>query len=136
VKYSSTSRSPFFVLTLAVLAVRIGDRDWRHPFSTPGMYMVERTQPGAVVPTTMDAEDRELLKLIAEGTTQFRPVQDEPSDSPRWAKQVDRLRRLRDVGLIRMPEPKRDDDQPGYPSGVGPCELTPEGRDALRQVRR
>jgi hypothetical protein len=84
----------------------------------------------------MDAEDRELLKLIAEGTTHFRPVQDEPSDSPRWAEQVDRLRRLREAGLIRMPEPKRDDDQPGYPAGVGPCELTPEGRAALSNVQR
>jgi hypothetical protein len=84
----------------------------------------------------MDAKDRELLKLIGEGTTDFRPVQDEPSDSPRWADQVDRLRRLRSAGLIRMPEPTRDDDQPGYPAGVGPCELTAEGRDALRKVHR
>ncbi len=79
----------------------------------------------------MDAEDIELLKLIAGGTTQFRPVQDEPSDSPRWAGQVERLQRLRQEGLIRMPEPTRDDDQPGYPAGVGPCELTPAGRTAL-----
>lgn len=79
----------------------------------------------------MDAEDIELLKLIADGSTNFRPVQDEPSDSPRWVRQVERLQRLRGEGLIRMPEPARDRDQPGYPAGVGPCELTAEGRDAL-----
>ena len=45
------------------------------------------------VPKTMDPEDVELLKLIADGTTHFRPVQDEPSDSPRWVGQVERLRR-------------------------------------------
>jgi len=73
----------------------------------------------------------ELLKLIAAGTNQFRPVQDEPSHSPRWVQQVERLERLRRAGLIRMPEPRRDDDQPGYPAAVGPCELTPDGRDAV-----
>jgi hypothetical protein len=87
-----------------------------------------------MVPTTMDAEDRELLKQIAEGTTHFRPVQDEPSDSPRWAGQVERLERLRRDGLIRMPEPDRDADKPGYPAGVGPCELTAEGRAALGRL--
>jgi len=39
-----------------------------------------------MVPKTMDSEDVELLKLIADGTTHFRPVQDEPSDSPRWGR--------------------------------------------------
>ena len=85
------------------------------------------------MPRTMDAEDLELLKLIAGGARYFRPVQDEPSDSPRWTDQVERLRRLRGEGLIRMPEPERDDDKPGYPAGVGPCELTAEGRDAVDQ---
>lgn len=80
---------------------------------------------------TLDAEDRELLKLIASGTTDFRPVQDEPSDSPRWEQQVERLRRMQREGLIRMPEPERDADHPGYPAGVGPCELTADGRDAV-----
>ena len=80
---------------------------------------------------TLDAEDRELLKLIAGGTTHFRPVQDEPSDSPRWEQQVERLRRMQREGLIRMPEPERDPDQPGYPAGVGPCELTADGQNAL-----
>ena len=58
------------------------------------------------MPKTVDPEDVELLKLIADGTTHFRPVQDEPSDSPRWVGQVERLRRLRSDGLIRMPEPE------------------------------
>jgi len=81
----------------------------------------------------MDAEDMELLKLIAGGANSFRPVQDEPSDSPRWARQVARLERLRGEGLIRMPEPERDPRKPGYPAAVGPCELTAEGQDALKQ---
>jgi len=83
------------------------------------------------VPDVMDREDLELLKMIAEGVTQFRPVQDEPSDSPRWTRQVERLRRLHGRGLIRMPEPEKHDDQPGYPAGVGPCELTADGRAVL-----
>jgi hypothetical protein len=87
--------------------------------------------PGGQVPKTIDAEQLQLLKLIADGATHFRPVQDEPSDSPRWTGQVERLLRLRGEGLIRMPEPERDDDKPGYPAGVGPCELTAEGRDAV-----
>jgi hypothetical protein len=85
------------------------------------------------VPRTLDAEDMELLKLIAGGANSFRPVQDEPSDSPRWAKQVTRLERLRREGLIRMPDPERDARKPGYASAVGPCELTAEGRDALHR---
>lgn len=84
-----------------------------------------------MVPRTMDAEDLALLKLIAGGATAFRPVQDEPSDSPRWAKQVERLQRLRREGLIRMPEPERDAHKPGYPAAVGPCELTADGRAML-----
>jgi len=84
-----------------------------------------------MVPRTMDAEDLQLLKLIAGGANSFRPVQDEPSDSPRWAKQVERLQRLDREGLIRMPEPERDANKPGYPAAVGPCELTAEGREAL-----
>ena len=87
--------------------------------------------PGGLVQRTMDAEDVELLKQVAGGTTHFRPVQDEPSDSPRWEQQVERLRRLEREGLIRMPDPERDADQPGYPAGVGPCELTAEGQEAL-----
>lgn len=100
------------------------------------MYARHGQNPGEMVPRTMDAEDIELLKLIAAGTTRFGPVQDEPSDSPRWAQQVERLKRLRREGLIRMPEPVRDQDQPGYPAGVGPCELTAEGRGALGRHNR
>ena len=74
-----------------------------------------------MVPKTMDPEDVELLKLIADGTKHFRPVQDEPSDSPRWVGQVERLLRLRSQGLIRMPEPEKYDDRPGYAAGAGPC---------------
>jgi hypothetical protein len=100
------------------------------------MYGRQGLNPGEMVPRTMDAEDIELLKLIAGGATNFRPVQDEPSDSPRWTQEVERLQRLRREGLIRMPEPTRDDDQPGYPAGVGPCELTPAGRNALAAHQR
>ena len=84
----------------------------------------------------MDSEDLELLKLIAGGTTQFRPVQDEPSDSPRWVRQVERLRGLQSRGLIRMPEPETRADQPGYSAGVGPCELTASGRQAVSRLER
>jgi hypothetical protein len=83
----------------------------------------------------MDSEDVELLKMIADGTTYFRPVQDEPSDSPRWTQQVERLRQLRTRGLIGMPEPEMHDDQPGYPAGVGPCELTADGGRVLDKFR-
>ena len=83
------------------------------------------------MPKAIDPEGLELLKLIAEGATHFRPVQDEPSDSPRWVGQVERLRRLRRQGLIRMPEPEPQDDLPGYPAGVGPCELTDDGRETV-----
>jgi hypothetical protein len=86
-----------------------------------------------MVPKAIDPEDVELLKMIAEGTTHFGPVQDEPSDSPRWVGQVERLRRLRRQGLIRMPEPEQPGDPPGYPGGVGPCELTPRGREIVEQ---
>ena len=95
------------------------------------MYGRQDLNSGEMVPRTMDAEDMELLKLIAGGATDFRPVQDEPSDSPRWVQEVERLQRLRREGLIRMPEPTRDDHQPGYPAAVGPCELTAEGREVL-----
>ena len=83
------------------------------------------------MPKAIDLEDVELLRMIADGATYFRPVQDEPSDAPRWIEQVERLRRLRSWGLIQMPEPEKHDDQPGYPSGVGPCELTADGGKVL-----
>lgn len=84
-------------------------------------------------PKAIDTEDVELLKMIAEGTTRFRPVQDESSDSPTWVGRVERLRWLRRQGLIRMPEPAPPADPPGYPAGVGPCELTPRGREIVEQ---
>jgi hypothetical protein len=87
-----------------------------------------------MMPKAIDAEDLELLNTIAGGTTRFGPVQDEPSDSPRWVGQVERLRRLEREGLIRMPEPDPG-DQPGYAAGVGPCELTTRGRKALENVK-
>ena len=85
------------------------------------------------MPNAMDREDVELLRMMADGATHFRPVQDEPSDSPRWTRQVERLRQLRGRGLIRMPEPEKHDDQPGYPAGAGPCELTADGREVLEK---
>jgi hypothetical protein len=87
------------------------------------------------MPKAMDSEDVELLKMIADGTTYFRPVQDEPSDSPRWMQQVERLRQLGSLGLIRMPEPEKHDEQPGYPAGVGPCELTADGGKVLDKFK-
>jgi hypothetical protein len=86
------------------------------------------------MPKAIDAKDVELLKLIAEGTTRFGPVPDEPSDSPRWVEQVERLRRLRTQGLIRMPEPEQPGDPSGYPASVGPCELTPPGREIVEHA--
>jgi hypothetical protein len=87
-------------------------------------------------PQTIDPKDVELLEQIASGATHFRPVQDEPSDSPTWVQRVDRLRSLRSRGLIRMPEPEEFDLQAGYPAGVGPCELTADGRDVLGKFRK
>jgi hypothetical protein len=88
-----------------------------------------------MVPKAIDPEDLELLKTIADGTMYFRPVQDEPSDSPRWVGQVERLQRLEREGLIRMPAPREPGDPPGYPAGVGPCQVTPEGRKVLDKVK-
>ena len=85
------------------------------------------------MPEAIDTEDVELLKMIAEGTARFAPVQDEPSDSPLWVGRVERLRRLRSQGLIRMPEPEQPGDPPGYPGSVGPCEITPRGREMMEQ---
>ena len=95
---------------------------------------VLRPDLGGMVLKAIDQQDLELLKTIAKGTTHFSPVQDEPSDSPRWVGQVERLRRLEREGLIRMPEPEPG-DQPGYPAGVGPCQLTTAGRKALENVK-
>jgi hypothetical protein len=99
-------------------------------------HLVQRaaTQTEGMMPRAIDAEDLDLLNAIAAGTTRFGPVQDEPSDSPRWVGQVERLRRLEREGFIRMPEPDPG-DQPGYAAGVGPCELTTRGRKALENVK-
>jgi len=90
--------------------------------------------PGGIVLKAIDQEDLELLKTIANGATHFGPAQDEPSDSPTWVGQVERLRRLEREGLIRMPEPDPR-DQSGYPAGVGPCQLTTAGRKALENLK-
>ena len=83
----------------------------------------------------LDPRDHEALQRIAGGETVFRPAEGESTDTPAWLQVVERFRRLRDRGIIRMPEPRRYFNQPGYPQ-VGPCELTAEGWDLLERFSK
>jgi hypothetical protein len=80
----------------------------------------------------LDPRDHELLQQIAGGEQVITPAEGEATDAPSWLQVVERLRRLRDRGLIRMSEPRRYFNQPGYPR-VGPCELTADGWDLLER---
>jgi hypothetical protein len=80
----------------------------------------------------IDPRDHELLQRIAKGELVFEPDEGEDSDSPSWLQRVERLRRLRDRGYIRMDDPERYYNQPGYPQ-AGPCELTADGWDLLER---
>jgi hypothetical protein len=49
---------------------------------------------------------------------------------------IDRLRSLRDRGLIRLPDSRIMRGQDGRILGAGPCDLTAAGREALERDRR
>jgi hypothetical protein len=86
---------------------------------------------------SIDPRDLELLRRIQGGEEAFRPAEGQRGNEPEWLDTVERLRRLADRGLIRMPEPEKFFLMPG--AGyliVGPCELTADGRDALNRHRR
>lgn len=78
----------------------------------------------------MDPRDLDLLRRVAGGECSFHPDDGEPTNAPRWLAVVERLRRLRDRGYLRMPEPDVFYGVPGY-EYAGPCELTAAAYDAL-----
>jgi hypothetical protein len=83
----------------------------------------------------IDPRDHELLRRIAGGEQHFKPEEGEETDSPSWLQRVERLRRLRDRGWIRMNDPERYYNQPGY-TDAGPCELTADGWDVVERFGR
>jgi hypothetical protein len=78
-----------------------------------------------------DADIR-LLDLCAQGHT-YR-AKDVPGDD--FQLIVDRLRRLRELGLIRLEEGRVMKSQTGQRLMAGPCDLTEAGRRALEEDRR
>jgi hypothetical protein len=83
---------------------------------------------------TIDPRDLDLVRRIAGGEHDLRPVQGEWGDEPHRLAQVERLIRLSQHGFIRMPMPRKTFLMPG--SGyraVGPCELTADGYDVLER---
>lgn len=84
----------------------------------------------------MDTRDFDLLQLIRNGQQSFKPAEGETEGSDSWAERVDRLLRLRDRGLIRMPDPPKVfmTARGGYRI-AGPCEITADGRDAIERHR-
>lgn len=85
--------------------------------------------------SSFDPRDHELLQRIADGQSVFEPAEGEATDAPTWLRAVERFRRLRSRGYIRMPEPDRFFNQPGY-QRVGPCELTADAWDLLERFGR
>ncbi len=82
-------------------------------------------------PSLSDAEIR-LLALCERGHT-YRPSDAEGED---FDALVERLRRLRDRGLLRLDEGRFMVSQAGRYLMAGPCDLTEAGRRALEQDRR
>lgn len=73
-------------------------------------------------------EEIELLHAIASGHATFHA---RPRDSePMWLRTLNRLAVLRDLGLVRFRSSTASD---GMPLLVGPCELTPAGREVLQR---
>ena len=75
-------------------------------------------------------EELELLRIIALGECNFRPAASE-SDM-QWLRRVNRLRILRDAGLIRMRESVAETgDDAGQTVLIGPCVVTEAGNRVL-----
>jgi hypothetical protein len=73
-------------------------------------------------------EEIELLHAVAGGQSIFRAR--ERDSQPMWLRTLNRLALLRDLGLVRFRESIHSTGD-GMPLLIGPCELTPAGRDAL-----
>lgn len=73
-------------------------------------------------------EEIELLHSIAGGHSMFRAR--ERDSQPMWLRTLNRLALLRDLGLVDFRESVRSTGD-GMPLLIGPCELTPRGREAL-----
>jgi hypothetical protein len=71
-----------------------------------------------------------LLRAIAAGQHLFRARAED--DAQMWLRQLNRLRLLRDLGLISFRESVREGGD-GMPVLVGPCELTPAGIATLQR---
>jgi hypothetical protein len=83
---------------------------------------------------SVSAEDVAILRRIQGGEVVFKPASNEAADSI-WLRTIQRLRSLRDRGLIDMREPKRSFmSRAGGYVAAGPCELTAAGYDLLDQM--
>jgi hypothetical protein len=84
----------------------------------------------------MDDEVYRLLARIERGDSIFRPTGSTPEGRAAFQETVARLLELRQRGWIRLPEGRVGRSEDGSYMVVGPCDLTQDGVEALRQDRR
>jgi hypothetical protein len=84
--------------------------------------------------TTLSDRDVQLLDGLERGKHTFRPADVEAPQT--FAGLVEQLLRLRERGLIGLPDNHISRSQRGLFLMVGPCDLTPAGREALQRDRR
>ena len=83
----------------------------------------------------MTPADHDLLSKIEQGTSTFRPPGPEVGVDPAFARTMEGLLRLRAAGWINLPDTRIARDRGGRILLIGPCDVTPAGRQALEQGR-
>jgi hypothetical protein len=84
----------------------------------------------------MNDEEYRLLARIERGDSVFRPAGPAGEERAAFQQTVAQLLQLRQRGWIRLPEGRIGRSKDGSYIVVGPCDLTPDGIEALRQDRR
>ncbi len=84
----------------------------------------------------MDDEEYRLLARIERGDSVFRVSDSTPDAKRSFQATVARLLALRMRGWIRLPAGRISVGKDGMYIMAGPCDLTPDGAEALEQDRR
>jgi hypothetical protein len=85
--------------------------------------------------TNLSDSDAKLLGRLAAGEHTFRPgTQPRPGED--FGALVQQLQTLRDRGFVKFADSRIMRRQDGRVLGIGPCDLTAAGREALARDRR
>jgi hypothetical protein len=84
---------------------------------------------------TLSDSDAKLLGRLESGEHTFRPGT-KPRPGEDFEALVQQLQSLRERGLVKFPDSRITRREDGRVLGIGPCDLTAAGREALARDRR